>query len=94
MSIDYCPPADDVCARDTAARIRAAGVIPYVTGPALDVVGVGALAERVREPARAERRDGSRSAQGAQVPRDAQGWSGAHAAGPVQFVHVEADRAI
>ncbi|RQQ41800.1 hypothetical protein DF121_23365 [Burkholderia stagnalis] len=94
VSIDYCPPADDVCARDTAARIRAAGVIPYVTGPALDVVGIGALAERVRAPARAERRDGSRSAQGAQVPRDAQGWSGAHAAGPVQFVHVEADRAI
>lgn len=46
VAIDYCPPDDAVCVRDTAARIRAAGVIPYVTGPALDVVGVGAMAGR------------------------------------------------
>ncbi|KVC82789.1 hypothetical protein WI74_05970 [Burkholderia ubonensis] len=83
VSIDYCPPADDACARDTAARIRAAGVIPYVTGPALDVVGVGAFAQGLRasalaarEAVRAERRDA------------------APAAGPAPFVDMGADRAI
>lgn len=43
VSIDYCPPADAQCARETSAKIRALDVIPYVTGPALDVVGVGAI---------------------------------------------------
>lgn len=43
IAIDYCPPADRQCARDTAEKIRSHGVVPYVTGPALDTVGVGAL---------------------------------------------------
>ncbi|MBV8271713.1 MAG: bifunctional glycoside hydrolase 114/ polysaccharide deacetylase family protein [Cupriavidus sp.] len=43
VSIDYCPPADRRCARDTARRIRALGVLPYVTDPALRTVGVGAV---------------------------------------------------
>ncbi|MGU7775011.1 endo alpha-1,4 polygalactosaminidase [Burkholderia sp. MR1-5-21] len=86
VSIDYCPPADAACAHDTAARIRAAGVIPYVTGPALDVVGIGAFAKRLRAPAFAWR-------DAAPAAREAVGWSGAYAAGPVQHVHMEADRA-
>ncbi|RQS61832.1 hypothetical protein DID96_32620 [Burkholderia sp. Bp8963] len=86
VSIDYCPPADAACAHDTAARIRAAGVIPYVTGPALDIVGIGALARCLLAPAFAWRDT-------APAAREAVGWSGAHAAGPVQYVHMEADRA-
>lgn len=48
ISIDYCPPADSQCARDTAAKIRALDVIPYVTGPALDRIGVGSIAVQPR----------------------------------------------
>jgi len=43
ISIDYCASADRACARATAAKIRAAGVIPYVTDPLLTTVGVGAI---------------------------------------------------
>lgn len=30
ISIDYCEPSDTVCAKDTVARIREQGLIPYV----------------------------------------------------------------
>jgi polysaccharide biosynthesis protein PelA len=41
LSIDYCPPDDHECARDTAAKISDAGLIPYVTDGGLATVGVG-----------------------------------------------------
>ncbi|KDB07607.1 Hypothetical-related protein [Burkholderia sp. lig30] len=115
VSIDYCPPADGACARETVERIRAAGVIPYVTGPALDSVGVGAAGERLRAGAFAQRRatraerspafgvplaaprSGHTLVAGgtaAQAGRDVMGGAGAHAAGPGQRVHGEADCAI
>lgn len=43
ISIDYCPPADRACARETARRIEAQGLIPYVTDPALSTIGVGRI---------------------------------------------------
>jgi uncharacterized protein (TIGR01370 family) len=42
LAIDYCAPGDRACARDTAAKIRADGVIPYVTDGGLASMGVGA----------------------------------------------------
>ncbi len=41
ISIDYVPPADRALARETAKRIRSLGFIPWVTNPALDMMGVG-----------------------------------------------------
>jgi uncharacterized protein (TIGR01370 family) len=41
ISIDYVPPADRALARETAQRIKALGFIPWVTNPALDMMGVG-----------------------------------------------------
>ncbi len=43
ISIDYCPPAERKCQRDIARKIRAHGITPYVTDPALQTVGVGQL---------------------------------------------------
>lgn len=43
IAIDYCPPADRACARETARRIEAQGLIPYVTDPALSTIGVGRI---------------------------------------------------
>jgi polysaccharide biosynthesis protein PelA len=43
ISIDYCPPADRACARDTATKIRALGIVPYVTDGSLSTMGIGAL---------------------------------------------------
>lgn len=43
ISIDYCPSADRRCARETARRIRALGITPYVTDPALQTVGIGSI---------------------------------------------------
>lgn len=43
ISIDYCPPAERQCARDTAARIRAQDIIPYVADPGLQTVGIGSI---------------------------------------------------
>jgi len=43
IAIDYCPPTDRACARDTAKRIKAQGLIPYVTDPALSTLGVGRI---------------------------------------------------
>jgi uncharacterized protein (TIGR01370 family) len=44
LSIDYCAPADADCARDTVAKIRAHGIVPYVTDGALATVGTGPAA--------------------------------------------------
>ena len=41
IAIDYVPPEDRVLARETARRIKALGIIPWVTNPALDMLGVG-----------------------------------------------------
>lgn len=43
ISIDYCPAADRACARETAQRIKAQGLIPYVTDPELSTIGVGRI---------------------------------------------------
>jgi uncharacterized protein (TIGR01370 family) len=43
IAIDYCPPADRACARETAKRIKAQGLIPYVTDPELSTIGVGRI---------------------------------------------------
>ena len=41
IAIDYTPPADRALARETAQKIKALGVIPWVTNPALDMMGIG-----------------------------------------------------
>ncbi|ORC49419.1 hypothetical protein B2G74_15510 [Burkholderia sp. A27] len=41
LAIDYCAPADDACATQTASRISAAGIVPYVTDGGLQTVGTG-----------------------------------------------------
>ena len=41
--IDYVPAADRELARATAKRIAADGFVPWVTTPALDILGVGAI---------------------------------------------------
>ena len=41
IAIDYVPPNDRALARETAKKIRAQGIIPWVTNPALDMMGVG-----------------------------------------------------
>jgi uncharacterized protein (TIGR01370 family) len=41
VSIDYVPPNDRALARETAQKIKAMGAIPWVTNPALDLLGVG-----------------------------------------------------
>lgn len=43
ISIDYCPPADRRCARETARRIKALGITPYVADPGLQHVGIGSV---------------------------------------------------
>lgn len=43
VAIDYCRAADKACRRETAARIRRDGLMPYVTDPAFSVVGIGRL---------------------------------------------------
>ncbi|MBV2181439.1 MAG: endo alpha-1,4 polygalactosaminidase [Castellaniella sp.] len=43
VAIDYCPPEDHVCARDTAQRIRVHGIIPYVGDGHLQTVDVDVL---------------------------------------------------
>lgn len=41
VAVDYAPASDRALMRDTARRIAALGVIPWVSTPALDIVGVG-----------------------------------------------------
>lgn len=48
VSIDYCAPKNRACARETAARIKAEGLIPYVADPGLNTVGIGAVEARPR----------------------------------------------
>ncbi|WCM21892.1 sugar ABC transporter [Paraburkholderia bryophila] len=43
VSVEYCARNDRQCARDTAARVVAAGMVPYVTSRARDVVGIGKI---------------------------------------------------
>ena len=43
VSLEYCDGNDRDCARATAAKVVAAGVVPYVTDAARDVVGIGAI---------------------------------------------------
>ena len=41
IAIDYVPPKNRALARETANKIKALGIIPWVTNPALDMMGVG-----------------------------------------------------
>lgn len=41
IAIDYVPPKNRALARETARKIKALGIIPWVTNPALDMMGVG-----------------------------------------------------
>ena len=43
IAIDYAPPGDRAGARELARRIEARGVIPWVSNPALDMLGVGRI---------------------------------------------------
>jgi hypothetical protein len=43
VSIETCPADDRDCARTTAAQVLAAGITPYVTNAAMNVVGIGAI---------------------------------------------------
>lgn len=42
LSIDYCPPKNSTCIQTTVNRIKRQGIVPYVTDPMLQTVGVGA----------------------------------------------------
>jgi len=46
ISIDYCAPDDDACARSTAEGIAALGIVPYVTDGALQTVRPAVLAHQ------------------------------------------------
>ncbi len=41
IAIDYVPPENRALARETARKIRALGAVPWVTNPAINMVGVG-----------------------------------------------------
>ncbi len=41
VSIDYVPPENRALARETAQKIKALGAVPWVTNPALDMLGIG-----------------------------------------------------
>jgi len=43
ISIEYCGEVDRQYARQTAAQVLAQGIVPYVTSPTRDVVGVGKI---------------------------------------------------
>jgi hypothetical protein len=43
VSVEYCARNDRQCARETAARVVSAGMLPYVTSKARDVVGMGRI---------------------------------------------------
>jgi len=43
IAIDYCAPADRALARQTAQKIAAHGLIPWVADPALESLGVGSV---------------------------------------------------
>lgn len=43
LAIDYVPPADRALTRQTAERISALGIVPWVTDNALESLGIGAV---------------------------------------------------
>lgn len=43
VSLEYCPTTDRACARRTAQQVLSAGLDPYVTAAAQDVVGIGRI---------------------------------------------------
>ncbi|MEZ0602428.1 sugar ABC transporter [Paraburkholderia sp. IW21] len=43
VSVEFCARGDRQCARETAAQVVAAGMLPYVTSTARDVVGIGKI---------------------------------------------------
>lgn len=43
IAIDYAPSHDRELMRGTAERIRGVGLVPWITTPALDILGVGAV---------------------------------------------------
>ncbi len=43
VSVEFCARSDRQCARDTAAQVVAAGMVPYVTSKARDVIGIGKI---------------------------------------------------
>lgn len=43
IAIDYCPPGDGACASQTVRRIRAEGLVPYVTDGHLQTLNFAAL---------------------------------------------------
>lgn len=43
VAIDYCARQDKACRRSTAERLKADGVLPFVTAPGLGVVGIGRI---------------------------------------------------
>jgi len=51
IAIDYLPLAERALARETAARIRAHGIVPWVANGALDQLGVGDLEVQPRRVA-------------------------------------------
>lgn len=43
VSMEFCARSDRQCARETASQVVAAGMVPYVTSKARDVVGIGQI---------------------------------------------------
>lgn len=43
IALDYCAGSDKPCRRKVAARLDQDGLVPYVTSPGIDVVGIGRL---------------------------------------------------
>lgn len=43
IAIDYLPTGEREAMRDTARRIAAHGVVPYVTDPGIETIGIGAI---------------------------------------------------
>lgn len=41
LAIDYCPPDNSTCVQNTVRQIMEQGIVPYVTDPMLQTVGVG-----------------------------------------------------
>lgn len=50
IAIDYCPPDDMDCARQTVKQIRALGVIPYVGDGHLRTISTSALSDSDKAP--------------------------------------------
>jgi polysaccharide biosynthesis protein PelA len=63
VAIDFCAATDRVCARDDAKDVRAAGapigLIPYVTDPTFDTIGIGRIEVMPRKILLVQDRDGT-----------------------------------